>query len=220
MSTPHETPLAILKRGIFTNNTIFGMAISLCPAIAVTTTMKNGFYMGVAVLFVQTAVQVIISLIRKFIDPRVRIPMFMVIIAGLVTIMDRSLSALVPAVYAEMGLYIQLIVAFASILAGIETYALKAKPLMAAIDGFARGFGFLGALIIIGGLRELLGKGTLWALPIVPFKAISLISLPAGGFITVAFLLALVAYLRKRSYPVKACDGCAGGKCAEHAAAQ
>ena len=111
----------IIKDGIFVDNTIFRLAISLCPAIAVTSKLKNGLYMGLAVLFVQTMVNLTVSIMRKFIHPRIRIPIFMLVISGWVTVTDMMMSAFVRDVYRDVGLYIQLIVAFASILAHAET---------------------------------------------------------------------------------------------------
>jgi electron transport complex protein RnfE len=130
--------LVLVKRNMFDENTIFRMAISLCPAIAVTSTVTNAFLMGVAVLGVQTAVNVSISMARRFIVPQIRLPLFMLIISGWVSIVDLLMAAFAPGPYAQFGLYIQLIVAFASILAGAETFASKNKPLAAfstASDG-------------------------------------------------------------------------------------
>ncbi|MCU0609967.1 MAG: hypothetical protein MUF22_09405 [Chitinispirillaceae bacterium] len=161
MTRTDESLAGLMSRGILKENTIFGLGISLCPAIAVTASVKNGFFMGISVLFVQTLVQVIISSIRKWIHPSVRLPMFMVIISGMVTLVDRCVAAFAPPVYAEVGLYIQLIVAFASILAGLETFASKTTPVRAFFDGVGRGSGFLLSLMLIGAIREILGRGSM-----------------------------------------------------------
>ena len=115
MSTNQKSNWELLKNGMFGENTIFRMAISLCPSIAVTNSLKNGVALGIAVIFVQTMVNITVSLIRSFIHPKIRIPIFMLIIAGYVTIIDMLMSTYFREIYAQIGLYIQIIVAFASI---------------------------------------------------------------------------------------------------------
>jgi electron transport complex protein RnfE len=188
----------LIKRGIFAENTIFRLAISLCPAIAVTSNLRNGFLMGVAVLFVQTMVNVSVSGIRPFIHPRIRLPIFMLIIAGWVTVTDLSMAAFAREAYKQMGLYIQLIVAFASILVGAETFASKQKMLPSFFDGIGRGLGFLVALVIISFFREFLGKGSLWGFPIIPGKPLLIMILPAGGFFAVGILMGFFNWIDAR----------------------
>jgi electron transport complex protein RnfE len=186
----------LFLRGIIQENTIFRQAISLCPAIAVTSTVKDGFMMGIAVMFVQTMVNITVSIIRKQIHPRIRLPIFMLVISGWVTITDMCCAAFAPGVYATLGLYIQLIVAFASILAAAESFASKNGIIQSAFDGIGRGTGFLIALLAISAVRELLGKGTLLGLPVLfGNKPLLIMILPAGGFITAGFLMALFNYL-------------------------
>jgi electron transport complex protein RnfE len=194
----------LLIRGLIQENTIFRQAISLCPAIAVTSNLRNGLMMGLAVMFVQAMVNVTVASIRKFIHPRIRLPIFMLVISGWVTIVDMFMSAFVPEVEAQIGLYIQLIVAFASILAGAETFASKNKPVAAFFDGIGRGAGFLIALAFISAVREILGKGSLLGMPILAgSKPLLIMVLPAGGFITAGVLMALFNFLdskyRKKS---------------------
>jgi Na+-translocating ferredoxin:NAD+ oxidoreductase subunit E len=193
---------ALVRRGIFDENTIFRMAISMCPAIAVTGMVKNALLMGCAVLAVQVVANVTISLIRRHIHPRIRLPIFMVIVAGCVTAVDMLLKAFAPAIYKQIGLYIQLIVAFASILAGLETFASRNGLLRAAFDGVGRGLGFLLALTLIGAVREFLGKGSFYGMHLIP-PALPIAQLPAGGFLTVGLLMGLFFWLgtqrRKRS---------------------
>jgi len=180
----------LVRRGLVDENTIFRLAISLCPAIAVTSSLRNGLLMGIAVLFVQIMVNVTISSMRVFIHPRIRLPIFMLVASGWVTITDMSMAALTPEAYKQMGLYIQLIVAFASILAGAEMFASKNGVVASFFDGIGRGGGFLLALVIIGTFRELLGKGTLGGLQIVNAKPLLIMVLPAGGFFSVGILMA------------------------------
>ena len=124
-----KTPsnLELIKNGIFKENTIFKLALSLCPSIAVTNKLENGVLMGIAVLFVQVMVNITISLMRSFIHPRIRLPIFMLIISGWVTVTDMTMAAFAPEAYKQMGLYIQLIVAFASILAGLKCLPARTK---------------------------------------------------------------------------------------------
>jgi electron transport complex protein RnfE len=152
--------------------------------------------MGIAVLFVQVMVNVTVSSIRSFIHPRIRLPIFMLISSGWVTITDFCTAAFAPEIYATLGLYIQLIVAFASILAAAESFASKNGPVASFFDGLGRGTGFTIALVVISAVRELLGKGTLLDIPILMGnKPLLIMILPAGGFITAGILMALFNFL-------------------------
>lgn len=185
----------LIKNGIFAENPIFRVALSLCPAVAVTSGVKNGFLMGIAVLFVQTMVNVTISVIRKFIHPRVRIPSYMFVIATWVTVTDLLMAAFARDVYKQMGLYIQLIVAFAIILSRAELFASKNRVVPSFFDGLGMGIGFLFALIVISFFRELLGKGSIWGLHIVEFKPLLIMILPTGGFFAVGLLMGLFNWI-------------------------
>jgi electron transport complex protein RnfE len=198
---------SLIKGGIFAENTIFKLAISLCPAIAVTSNLKNGVLMGVAVMFVQTMVNATVSLIRPLIHPRIRIPIFMLIISGWVSVTDMVMAAFVRDVYRQMGLYIQLIVAFASILAHAETFASKNRPIPSVFDGIGMGAGFMFALTVISFFRELLGKGTLWGVDVVGFKPMLIMILPTGGFLAVGVLMAFFNWIEIKFF---------GGKPAGH----
>ncbi|MFO0751985.1 MAG: electron transport complex subunit RsxE [Thermodesulfovibrionales bacterium] len=188
----------LIKNGLIKDNTIFKLALSLCPSIAVTNSLKNGVLMGVAVLFVQTMVNITISLMRSVIHPKVRLPIFMLVISGWVTITDMSMAAAFPDVYRQMGLYIQLIVAFASILARAEMFASKNRFTPSMFDGIGMGLGFLFALTVISFFRELVGKGSLWGVPIVAAKPLLILILPAGGFFAVGILMALFNWIDAR----------------------
>ncbi len=185
----------LITNGIVKENTIFKLALSLCPSIAVTSGLKNGVLMGAAVLFVQVMVNITISLMRKFIHPKVRLPIFMLVISGWVTVTDMSMAAAVPDVYKQMGLYIQLIVAFASILARAEMFASKNKIAPSMADGIGMGIGFLFALTVISFFRELIGKGSLWGMHIVDAKPLLIMILPAGGFFAVGILMAFFNWI-------------------------
>src|SRR5208337_73463 len=190
----------LIKNGITKDNTIFKLALSLCPSIAVTNKLENGVLMGVAVLFVQVTVNTTISLMRKVIHPRVRLPIFMLVISGWVTVTSMLMNAFTPDVYKQMGLYIQLIVAFASILARAEMFASKNNVMPSMFDGIGMGLGFLFALTVISFFRELLGKGSLWGIPIVHAKPLLIMILPAGGFFAVGILMAFFNWIDVRFF--------------------
>ncbi|NWF75782.1 MAG: electron transport complex subunit RsxE [Nitrospirae bacterium] len=187
--------IELLKNGIFKENTIFKLALSLCPSIAVTNNLRNGFLMGTAVLFVQVMVNITISLMRNIIHPRIRLPVFMLVISGWVTVTDMTMAAFTPEAYKQMGLYIQLIVAFASILARAEMFASKNKFVPSMFDGIGMGLGFLFALTIISLFRELLGKGSIWGYSVISGKPLLIMILPAGGFFAVGFLMGLYNWI-------------------------
>lgn len=205
----HKSYWGLIKNGIFGENTIFRMAISLCPAIAVTNSLKNGFVLGVAVLFVQVMVNITVSIFRKFIHPKIRIPIYMFIIAGYVSIIDMIMAAYARAAYKEIGLYIQIIVAFASIFARAEVFASKNRPLPALMDGIGMGTGFLLAMIVISFFRELLGRGTLWGFPVVAGRPLLIMILPAGGFLAVGLLMGFFNWIDIRFYGGKGASGAA-----------
>jgi len=193
--------------GIIKENTIFKLALSLCPSIAVTNNLKNGIFMGLAVLFVQTMVNITISLMRKIIQPKVRLPIFMLVISGWVTITQMLMAAFVPDVYAKVGLYIALIVAFASILARAEMFASKNSIVPSMVDGLGMGVGFWFALTVISFFRELVGKGTLTVptglasqhvFTFINTKPVLIMVLPAGGFLAVGILMALFNWIDAR----------------------
>ena len=191
--------LGLIKNGIFKENTIFKLALSLCPSIAVTNNLRNGVLMGTAVLFVQVMVNITISLMRNFVHPRIRLPIFMLVISGWVTVTDLSMAAFAPDAYKQMGLYIQLIVAFASILARAEMFASKNKFVPSMFDGIGMGLGFLFALSIISFFRELLGRGSLWGFSIIHAKPLLIMILPAGGFFAVGLLMGFFNYMSMRN---------------------
>jgi Na+-translocating ferredoxin:NAD+ oxidoreductase subunit E len=201
MSAAERPPGAreLVLNGIFNENPVFRLALSLCPAVAVTTTVANGFILGLAVLAVQVLSSVTVALVRGLIHPRVRIPVYTIIIAVWVSAIDMALAAYTPALYAQVGLYVKLIVAFAIIISRLEVFASR-QPLVPSFwDGFGMGLGFMLALVLIGGLRELSGAGTFAGLRVFPGKPLLFSALPAGGFFWIAVLMAFFNWLdRKR----------------------
>jgi electron transport complex protein RnfE len=207
MSVGHKSNWELVKNGMFGENTIFRMAISLCPSIAVTNGMKNGVSLGVAVVFVQTMVNVTVSLLRKFIHPKIRIPIFMLIIAGYVTIIDLLMATYARPVYKEIGLYIQIIVAFASIFARAEVFASKNRVWSSFCDGFGMGVGFLLAMIVISFFRELLGKGELFEYSLIAGNPLLIMILPAGGFLAVGLLMGFFNWVDMKFFGGKGASG-------------
>ena len=190
----------IFKNGIFGENPVFRLALSLCPAVAVTSGVKNGFLMGVAVLFVMTMVNATVSLLRKFINPKVRIPSYMFIIATWVTVTDQVMAAYQRAVYKDMGLYIMLIVAFAIVLSRAEMFASRNKFLPSVVDGASMGLGFLLALVLLGIFREFLGKGSLWGHQILGSKPLLIMILPTGGFFAMGLMMGFLNWIDRKFF--------------------
>ena len=181
----------LILNGIFTENPVFRLALSLCPAVAVTTTVANGFILGIAVLAVQVLSSVTVALARRWIHPRVRIPVYTVIIAVWVSAIDMTLAAFTPVLYAQVGLYVKLIVAFAIIISRLEVFASRYPLVPSFWDALGMGLGFLIALLVIGAFRELLGSGAILGIALTPGKPLLFFALPAGGFFSIAILMAL-----------------------------
>ncbi len=190
----------LIINGIFAENPVFRLALSLCPAVAVTTSVKNGFLMGAAVLFVMTMVNITVSILRNLINPKVRIPAYILIIATYVSITDMVMSAYSRTAYKEMGLYIQLIVVFAIIISRAELFASKNKVMPSAVDGFGMGLGFLGALVLIGAVRELIGKGSLAGFHLAGSNPLLIMVLPTGGFFVIGLLMGLFNWIDQKYY--------------------
>jgi Na+-translocating ferredoxin:NAD+ oxidoreductase subunit E len=200
MSAADRTPGAreLVLNGIFAENPVFRLALSLCPAVAVTNTVANGFILGVAVLAVQVLSSVTVALARGFIHPRVRIPVYTIIIAVWVSAIDMTLAAFMPSLYAQVGLYVKLIVAFAIIISRLEVFASR-QPLVPSFwDGFGMGLGFMLALVLIGALRELTASGMIAGIRVLPGKPLLFSALPAGGFFWIAVLMAFFNWLDRR----------------------
>ncbi|MCU7812132.1 MAG: electron transport complex subunit E [Candidatus Thiodiazotropha sp. (ex Notomyrtea botanica)] len=195
----------IAKDGVWDNNIVFAQALGLCPLLAVTGTASNGLGMGLASTAVMVASGLVISLFRGIITPQVRIPVFVLIIAVLVTLVDMSMNAWVHDLHKVLGLFIPLIVTNCAILGRAESFASRNPVLPAVFDGLMMGLGFTLALVLLGASREILGSGTLFAnaamllgswasfleLVLIPeYKGFLLIILPPGGFLVLGFLLA------------------------------
>ena len=196
---PAPTPRQLILNGIFAENPVFRLALSLCPAVAVTNTIANGILLGFAVLSVQVLSSGTVALVRGWIHPRVRIPVYTIIIAVWVSAIDMTLAADFPALYAQVGLYVKLIVAFAIIISRLEMFASRHPLVLSMWDGFGMGLGFLIALVAIGAFRELLGNGSLLGVRLTPGKPLLFFALPAGGFFSIALLMALFNWAERKA---------------------
>jgi electron transport complex protein RnfE len=188
----------LILNGIFAENPVFRLALSLCPAVAVTTTVANGLMLGIAVLLVQVLSSVTVTLTRRWIHPRVRIPVYTIIIAVWVSAIDMTLAGFVPSLYAQIGLYVKLIVAFAIIISRLEVFASRQPLVPSFFDGLGMGLGFLFALVTIGAFRELLGNGSILGYSLTPGKPLLFFALPAGGFFSIALLMAFFNFVERR----------------------
>ena len=181
-------------KGFWRENPIFRLVLGICPTLAVTTAAINGIGMGLATTFVLVCSNVVISLLRNFIPPRVRIPSFIVVIASFVTIVDLVMAGFFFQLHKTLGLFIPLIVVNCIILGRAEAFASKHPLVDSVADGLGMGFGFTLSLLVLGSIREILGNGTLFDVPAfgpgyLPFLVMIL---PPGAFITLGFLLALM----------------------------
>ena len=182
------------KEGLITNNPVLVQLIGMCATMAITTSLFNGIGMGLSVLVILTCCNVVISLIRKVIPNDIRLAIFVLVIAGFVTIVDLLLQAYVPALSASLGVFIPLIVVNCIIFGRAEAFAFKNKPLASAVDGLGMGLGFTLAITLISSIRELFGAGTLFGVQVMPesYLPMGILVKPAGGFIVLGLTLALV----------------------------
>lgn len=182
----------VFKNGLIDENPTFVQVIGMCPTLAVTTSAINGMGMGLSTAVVLTCSNIAISLLRKVIPDKVRIPSFIVVIATFVTIVGMLLKAYIPVLDQALGLYIPLIVVNCIILARAESFASQNGPVASAADGLGNGIGFTLALTVIGAVRELLGNGSLFGFSLfgANFTPILIFILPPGAFLTLGFLFA------------------------------
>jgi electron transport complex protein RnfE len=182
----------IFSKGILDENPIFILALSLCPALAVTTTVINGLTMGLTVMFVITSNNVVVSIVRHWVNPKVRVPVYITSIATIVTVAQLVLQAYFPVLYKALGIYLALVVVFAIILARAEVFASKNGVIPSFFDGFGMGFGFLVAMLSISVIRELIGAGTLCGVPIFGdgYDPMLMMVLPPGAFMLIGYMVA------------------------------
>ncbi|WP_413722941.1 electron transport complex subunit E [Sodalis sp. RH23] len=202
----------ILTSGIWTNNVTFVQILGLCPLMAITTTATNGLGLGLMTAMVLACSNFIVSALRKVTPNQIRIPVYISIIASLVTILDLTMNAWMHDLHKVMGLFIPLIVANCALLGRAEAFAAHHKIIPAALDGLATGLGFTLGLTSVGAVREILGSGTLFSgaalllgphfhfleLHLLPgYRGFLLMLLPPGGFVVMGMLLSGIRLVKR-----------------------
>lgn len=196
-------------KGLVKENPTLVTLLGMCPTLAITTMASNAIGMGAAATFVLICSNVVISLLKKFIPKQVRLPSYIVVIAGFVTLISLILQAFVPAVYDALGIYLPLITVNCIILGRAEMFASKNNVAASALDGAGMGIGFTLALLAVGSIREILGSGTWFGLTICPdfVQPMTIFVLPAGGFFVLGCVIAIVNKIANRKPPEA--TGCA-----------
>lgn len=186
-------------KGIFKENPVFVLALGLCPFLAVSTSLVNGIGMGIAATFVLLGSNIIISLIKNFIPPRIRIPCFIVVIATFVTITELVMKAYSPALNRALGIYVPLIVVNCIVLGRAEAYAQKSTVINSLFDGLGMGVGFTLALILISGIREVLGAGKFLGYALIKgFEPAFVFGMPSGALLVIGLLLGFFNIIKTR----------------------
>lgn len=183
----------VFTDGLIFNNPIFVQVIGMCPTLAVSNTAINGFGMGLAATAVLIGSNIVISMLRKITPDEIRIPIFIVVIATFVTVIEMLVHAYFTPLYESLGIFLPLIVVNCIILARAEAFAFKNSVLSSAVDGLGNGLGFTLALTILGAIRELFGSGSIFDKTIMwgSFEPMSIIVQPSGGFLVLGLLLAI-----------------------------
>ena len=214
----------IIRDGIWDNNVVFSQLLALCPLLAVTSTATNGLGMGIASTVVLVTSNLVVAVLRGIITPEVRIPVFVLLIAAIVTLVDMMMNAWLHELHKVLGLFIPLIVTNCAILGRAESFASRQPVLPSIVDGIMMGLGFTMVLVVLGASREILGSGTLFAnaslllgdalgfleLTLIPdYRGFLLMLLPPGGFLMLGFILAGKRVLDtriERRQPAKSAD--------------
>lgn len=204
MSPRKKTPLhKNLTRGLLRENPVLRLILGICPTLAVTTSVRNGLGMGLAATFVLISSNLVISALRNVIPPKVRIPVFITVIASFVTIVQMLMQSFLPDLNRALGIFIPLITVNCIILARAEVFASKNPLLPSFLDGLGMGAGFTAALVLMGGIREILGNGTFFDLGLPVLQAggyiepMLIMILPPGGFFAFGILVALAQRLNE-----------------------
>lgn len=202
MAAPNEKPsmLSVFSKGILVENPSLRQMLGLCPTLAVTTAVTNGIGMGVATTFVLVCSGIVVSLLRNIIPTTMRLPAFITVIAGFVTIVMMLVEAYFPDLNQALGIYLPLIVVNCIVLGRAEVFASKHPVKEAALDGLGMGVGFTITLVVMSGIRELLGAGTLLGFPVLLgiVEPMSVFIMPPGGFAVLGVLVALSVTIEMR----------------------
>ena len=188
----------IISNGIIKENPTFVLLLGMCPTLATTTSSINGMSMGLATMFVLVCYNIVVSLIKSLTPDKVRIPVFVVVIASFVTILQMCLKAYLPEINKSLGLFIPLIVVNCIILGRAEAFACKNGPVASLCDGIGIGLGFTLGLTLLGTVREFFGAGSIFGFTLLPETYnVLLFILPPGAFISLGYLIAIVNKLKK-----------------------
>ena len=195
------------SKGFFKENAVFVLFLGLCPTLGVTTSAINGLGMGLATTFVLVMSNLVVSIVKSQIPDKVRIPSFIVIIASFVTMVELVMQAYVPALFEQLGLFIPLIVVNCIVLGRAEAFASKNNVFSSLIDGLGMGLGFAMALTILGGVREILGSGTIFGFDLHMFPldkdgnpiTMLVFVLAPGAFIALGYLIVLINKINKKT---------------------
>lgn len=195
-----KSKMGIVLNGIFKENPVLVLLLGLCPTLGTSSSAINGMSMGLATTAVLVFSNVLISVFKKVIPDKVRIPAFIMIIASLVTIVQMLMEAYTPDIYKVLGLYIPLIVVNCIVLGRAESFASKNSVIDSMFDGIGSGLGFTLALTVLGMIREVLGNGSIFNIVITPanWQPALIFILPPGGFLTIAFVIAFQNYLKQK----------------------
>ncbi|MCL2083587.1 MAG: electron transport complex subunit RsxE [Oscillospiraceae bacterium] len=188
------------KNGLIDQNPVLVLMLGICPALATSSTVADAAGMSIAVIAVLLFSNIIISAIRKLISPNIRVPVFIVVISGLVGSVDYLMRAYTPSLSDSLGIFIPLIVTNCIVLARVEAFASKNTVGSSVIDGLAMGIGFASALLLLAAIRELLSSGRLMNIQVLPqaFPGIHIIARPAGGFLILGFIVAAMQAFRRK----------------------
>lgn len=205
------------SKGLIKENPVLRLVLGTCPTLATTTSLESAIGMGLSAAIVLVCSNIVISALRKVIPQKVRIPCYIVVIAGFVTVVQMLVKAFLPALDQQLGVYLPLIVVNCIILGRAEAFAGKNGVAASALDGLGMGIGFTAALVLMGGVRELLGAGTLLGFQILPESVppMTIFVLAPGGFFVFGILMACANKLAERKGKPKATLGCAGCPMAE-----
>ena len=188
----------IITNGLIKENPVFVLTLGMCPTLATTTSAINGMSMGLATMAVLICTNTVISCIKNITPDKVRIPVFIVVIAAFVTILQMFMAAYAPdSINKSLGIFIPLIVVNCIVLGRAESFACKKTPIQSLFDGLGIGLGFTMALTVLGAARELLGAGSIFDIELLPETTnILLFVLPPGAFITLGYLVAIFNKIR------------------------
>ena len=205
------------SKGLIKENPVLRLVLGTCPTLATTTSLESAIGMGLSAAIVLVCSNIVISALRKVIPQKVRIPCYIVVIAGFVTVVQMLVKAFLPALDQQLGVYLPLIVVNCIILGRAEAFAGKNGVAASALDGLGMGVGFTAAVVLMGGVRELLGAGTLLGFQILPESVppMTIFVLAPGGFFVFGILMACANKLAERKGKPKATLGCAGSPMAE-----